>query len=142
MKFKETVKPDELETSEKVESCKSLRDLQRYEARYRDIYWQNKKRFVKVTGCQLPCNFREFAVAYTERRGKGGNDLQIKFADDEIVVETEDYVYEWISFIAECGGALGLFLGFSFTMVLDMLLTSGKTCWKFTKKHLLIERFF
>ena len=32
---------------------------------------------------------------------------------------TEDWVYPGISFIAEFGGALGLFVGFSFYMIWD-----------------------
>ena len=37
------------------------------------------------------------------------------------VKEEEHYIYDFISFISECGGSLGLFLGFSFFMVLDYL---------------------
>ena len=35
-------------------------------------------------------------------------------ADHELIEETEEYAYTFISFLAEFGGALGLFLGFSF----------------------------
>ena len=36
-------------------------------------------------------------------------------------VETEELIYPWQSFLAEFGGALGLFLGFSFMTVWDSL---------------------
>ena len=42
-------------------------------------------------------------------------------ANDEITEEVEEYLYDGISFIAELGGALGLFLGFSFFMIWDLL---------------------
>ena len=42
-------------------------------------------------------------------------------AASEVNVEEEQYIYDFISFISECGGSLGLFLGFSFFMVLDYL---------------------
>ena len=38
----------------------------------------------------------------------------------KIITETEDWVYPEISFIAEFGGALGLFVGFSFYMIWDI----------------------
>ena len=42
-------------------------------------------------------------------------------AASEVNEEEENYIYDFISFISECGGSLGLFLGFSFFMVLDYL---------------------
>ena len=38
----------------------------------------------------------------------------------KIITETEDWVYPEISWIAEFGGALGLFVGFSFYMIWDI----------------------
>ena len=35
--------------------------------------------------------------------------------------ETEHLLYDFTSFVSEFGGALGLFLGFSFLMVLEMI---------------------
>ena len=37
----------------------------------------------------------------------------------QVRTETEDWVYPGLSFIAEFGGALGMFLGFSFYMFWD-----------------------
>ena len=34
-------------------------------------------------------------------------------------IETEELIYPWQSLVAEFGGALGLFLGFSFMTVWD-----------------------
>ena len=36
-------------------------------------------------------------------------------------VETEELIYPWQSLVAEFGGALGLFLGFSFMTVWDFV---------------------
>ena len=38
-------------------------------------------------------------------------------------VETEELIYPWQSFVAEFGGALGLFLGFSLMTIWDSLHT-------------------
>ena len=42
-------------------------------------------------------------------------------ADNEIIEETEEYAYGFISFLAEFGGALGLFLGFSFLSLWEIM---------------------
>ena len=36
-------------------------------------------------------------------------------------METEELIYTWQSFVAEFGGALGLFLGFSLMTVWDIV---------------------
>ena len=41
--------------------------------------------------------------------------------NDELRVETEEYLYDERSLLAEFGGALGLFLGFSFYMLWDIV---------------------
>ena len=45
----------------------------------------------------------------------------ISFSTNVLTVLEEQYVYPMDSFIAEFGGALGLFLGFSFMMVWDLI---------------------
>ena len=46
--------------------------------------------------------------------------LQLATAS-QITVKEEEYIYTFISFIANIGGTLGLFLGFSFITVWDMV---------------------
>ena len=48
----------------------------------------------------------------------------IILANSEVIEEEEHYIYDFISFISECGGSLGLFLGFSFLMVLNYVVPS------------------
>ena len=49
--------------------------------------------------------------------------LKILFASSRvIVVEKEEQTDPFQSFVAECGGCLGLFLGFSFLLVWDGLM--------------------
>ena len=43
------------------------------------------------------------------------------FASTNVMVETEVWAFSTISFIAEMGGSLGLFVGFSFLSVWDWL---------------------
>ena len=52
-------------------------------------------------------------------------------ANNEVQVEEEHLIYDFTSFVSECGGSLGLFLGFSFFMVFEyitpLLFTLKKT---------------
>ena len=43
------------------------------------------------------------------------------FASDTILVLKEEMAYPLSSFVAECGGVLGLFLGFNFMMIWDWI---------------------
>ena len=47
--------------------------------------------------------------------------FELSFAKTEIVEEKEAYIYDVVSFVSEFGGALGLFLGFSFFAFWDIL---------------------
>ena len=53
--------------------------------------------------------------------GVGQAMFSLSFSTDVLTVMEEDYVYPLDSFIAEFGGALGLFLGFSFLMIWDLI---------------------
>ena len=49
-------------------------------------------------------------------------------ADSMAKQMTEELIYNYRSFIAEFGGALGLFVGFSFLTVFDLYECLGKKC--------------
>ena len=41
-------------------------------------------------------------------------------ANNEVIEESEELMYDFVSLVAEFGGALGLFLGFSFLSLWDI----------------------
>ena len=47
--------------------------------------------------------------------------VEIMFGSGHVLVEREEETFPFESFVAECGGCLGLFLGFSFLMAWDIL---------------------
>ena len=47
--------------------------------------------------------------------------LSFGFSSNSMTVSEEFYIYPPTSFLAEAGGALGLFLGFNFMMVWDFI---------------------
>ena len=82
------------------------------------------KKITNATKCQPPCSYTEFSLAEdpfssVEFNPKLGVDLI--FGRGIVAVAKEELIYPFTSFIAEVGGCLGLFLGFSFLMGLDLL---------------------
>ena len=62
-----------------------------------------------------------------------GYGVGLVFLSTEFTLEEEDYIYPFISFVAEFGGALGLFLGFSFLMIWDFVYAIMKIIMKYKK---------
>ena len=82
------------------------------------------ERIHQETGCQPPCKYTEFSVP-TNPIGSSGDSnltfLEVKFSQSSIIQKKELLVYPLTSFVAEFGGTLGLFLGFSFLALWDLL---------------------
>ena len=54
--------------------------------------------------------------------------MKIKWLNKEISLETEMPVYDGLTFVANFGGTLGLFDGFSFFMLWDLILPVFERC--------------
>ena len=52
--------------------------------------------------------------------------ISISFSSSSLIVKKEAYVYPFTSFVAEFGGSLGLFLGFSFYGFWDIIIGVAK----------------
>ena len=57
-------------------------------------------------------------------------------ANNEVQEEEEHLIYDFISFVSECGGSLGLFLGFSFFMVFEYITPVLLVVRKALTKHM------
>ena len=81
-----------------------------------------ESKLLNMTGCPLPCSYSEYRLvgspALVDPTGYG---FQLSFAKTEAWEEREALIYEFVSFVSEFGGSLGLFLGFSFFSVWDIL---------------------
>ena len=62
----------------------------------------------------------------SDRSGIGG--LQFGFSSTTVTIKEEAEVYPFTSFMAEVGGALGLFLGLSFLSFWDMFVDATNWC--------------
>ena len=80
-----------------------------------------------IAGCLPPCKYTEYEdVDLKEYELQYNDTLQsfgLTYATSMVTVKEEIPIYPFSSFLAEFGGALGLFLGFSFFMIWDFL------CW-------------
>ena len=84
--------------------------------------WTELYDIFRITGCKKPCHYRKYGFV--------GNKLTTVFKSDHFVFslwsiskdtisEKEQLIYPITSLVAEFGGILGLFLGFSFMAIWD-----------------------
>ena len=107
----------------------------RYGLEQDKYFMMEQTQLVDYTECPLPCSYKEYKLVETPiSRILGDTEctLDIIFASRVVVVEKEESTFPFQSFVAECGGCLGLFLGFSFLLVLDALMQGMKKLkhWK------------
>ena len=43
------------------------------------------------------------------------------FSSDSVLVKREEEAFSFVSLVADCGGCLGLFIGFNFLMIWDWI---------------------
>ena len=61
--------------------------------------------------------------------------LVLRLSESKVEKRTEKVIYPIESFISEFGGAMGLFLGFSFMMIWDVIVFSISYCLTVNKKY-------
>ena len=79
-----------------------------------------------LTKCSKPCKYNVFSLAEEAEIDGNGTKVYFSLASKKIISKKEVYLYTFSSLIAELGGALGLFLGFSFYMLWDLAETFYK----------------
>ena len=77
---------------------------------------------------QVPCEYTEYKIAGDPiiSMERGQRKLILRMADTMGTLVSEQPLYSFVSFIAEFGGALGLFIGFSFLTFFDLFEMSQK----------------
>jgi hypothetical protein len=105
-------------TSDDFPVCSELKDLRMYHIEYATIADMELNEILNYAGCSKPCRYKEYKIVGKEKlHGKAY--LFLDFAKNEVVIEKEMKSYSGLSLLADIGGSLGLFLGFSFLMVWD-----------------------
>ena len=98
--------------------CEAKKEFEQYEQIYRKLYVIEADEIEEIVGCKKPCNYNEFKFVYGSPQAMQiQNFVGFGAASRKTRVEKEVLHYPLTSFIAEFGGALGLFLGFSFMTI-------------------------
>ena len=99
-------------------------DLSLLEEAHKKLGLLSLKEIGRETGCHRPCLYRTYQQfqEISERNFSPGDQttLSIILSRSEVTSRRENFVYPLISFISEVGGAMGLFLGFSFLSLWDL----------------------
>ena len=62
--------------------------------------------------------------------------FMLSFSSNSVTVKEEAFIYPLPSFVAEVGGSLGLFLGFSFLGIWDWVVCGATLLYnKYSKRH-------
>ena len=117
--------------------CTAEHEFGHFEQIYRKLDNAESDEIVEMTGCLQPCSYNEYKFALTSPRAlpKAGSEpmpikqSRISFwaASSKTHINEEVLLYPFTSLLAEFGGALGLFLGFSFMAIWQEI---KGFCWK------------
>ena len=98
--------------------CTTKEQLAQFEQSYKLLTNADADAILHITGCRKPCNYKEYK--FVDSRPKivsipGA--VAFWAASQKTQVEEEVLLYPFTSLVAEFGGSLGLFLGFSFLAI-------------------------
>ena len=103
--------------------CSSLEQYNDFEQHYWELFYGSKRLIEKKTGCLSPCTYNEYKVVKTRSmaltHGKFG--LFVSYGSTDTIVRKELYILNFVTFVSNYGGSLGLFVGFSFFMIWDIV---------------------
>ena len=120
---------------ESMKICTDVNQLIQYESAFREISKHDKDQILNRSGCLLPCQYKEYKIVDTPLDSSGKSRImRLMRSTNAVLVKTEQLVYPFSSFLAEFGGALGLFLGFSFLWVWDVMQIFIKWMIRFSAK--------
>ena len=100
--------------------CKSKKEFGQFEKTYRKLYLAESDEIEELVVCKKPCSYNEFKFVNSKPEVMPilQNHVGVWGASRKTQIEEEVLLYPFTSFIAEFGGALGLFLGFSFMTIM------------------------
>ena len=91
------------------------------------MFYSSEEKLRKLTGCLLPCSYIHYSLSDLYSIVSNETEFLISYALTDHLVEEEVLLFPLDSLVSELGGALGLFLGFSFLGAVETMQTLAKT---------------
>ena len=91
------------------------------------MFYSSEEKLRKITGCLLPCSYTHYSLSDSYSIVSNETEFFISYALTDHLIEEEVLLFPLDSLVSELGGALGLFLGFSFLGAVDTMQTWAKT---------------
>ena len=111
-------------SSQKRPICTTLDQYKIFSTVFETLRDAAMKGIKDMTGCSKPCTYKDYQVVngpllsdYDETHFHLS--VELWMATALVKVETEVLLYKWTDLVADVGGTLGLFLGFSFMTLWD-----------------------
>ena len=104
--------PWDMRPEDDMPKCSNVSSMRAF---YTQVFHSSEEEFSKLTGCLPPCTFTQYSLIDSfSPIWMNESDFVISYAFTDLVTEEEVLLFPFDSLVSEFGGALGLFLGFSF----------------------------
>ena len=108
--------------ADKQPKCTNISNMKAFEYYYNQVIFAPERELKELTGCPLPCTYTHYSLIDSPTINWGNDSaFVIQYALTDLVTEEEVLLFPFDSLVSEFGGALGLFLGFSFLGALSMM---------------------
>ena len=113
--------PWDQRTTDKLPKCSKMSSMKAFVSYYNQVFYFNEEELKELTGCLLPCTYTHYSLSDTFTISGNDSAFVIHYALTDLITEEEVLLFPIDSLVSEFGGALGLFLGFSFLGALSMM---------------------
>ena len=96
----------------------------RYDSIFEPLSTAELREITRITSCLKPCKYKKYTMVGEKKRTAFKSDsftFSLWAVSKSTEVKTEELIYPLSSLVAEFGGTLGLFLGFSFMTLWDQI---------------------
>ena len=121
-----TLRISDLQSDSDLDSIRNSCDvfLRKYDSLFKMLSRAEVPEVTRITGCQKPCRYNKYIIV-GERRRTTFESKDFTFSlwavSNSTQIRKEELIYPFSSLVAEFGGTLSLFLGFSFMTLWDKI---------------------